>query len=140
MVAERGGFDVAALAVEALEFGGELGGAVRVARGEKLDDVGGDVHAAGGVDARRKAEGDIEAGELFGGGIERGGGEERAEAGADGAAQLAQAERGDGAVFAVKRNGVGDGGDGGHLEKAGQGFFARRGSRIVGARAVPAQA
>ena len=74
---------------------------VRVARGKKLDDVGGDVHAAGGVDARRKAEGDIEAGELLGGGIERGGGKQGAQAGARGAAQLAQAERGDGAIFAA---------------------------------------
>ena len=122
---ERGGFGVAALAVEALELGGQLGGAVRVARGEELDDLGGDVHAAGGVDARREAEGDVEAGELLGGGIERGRGKERAQAGAHGAAQLAQAERGDGAVFAAERNGVGDGGDGRHLEKAGQSFFAR---------------
>ena len=59
------------------------------------------------------------------GGVERGGSEECAETGADGAAQLAQAERGDGAIFAVKRNGVGDGGDGRHLEKAGQNFFAQ---------------
>ena len=122
---ERGGFDVAALAIEALEFRGELDGAVRIARGKELDDVGGNVHAAGSVDARSEAKGDIEAGELLGGGVERGGGEERAETGADGAAQLAQAERGDGAIFAVKRNGVGDGGDGRHLEKAGQSFFAQ---------------
>ena len=58
------------------------------------------------------------------GGVERGGGEERAETGADGAAQLAQAERGDGAIFAAEGNGVGDGGDGRHFEKAGQSFFA----------------
>ena len=31
---ERGGFNVAALAIEALEFCGEFGGAMRVARGE----------------------------------------------------------------------------------------------------------
>ena len=74
------------------------------------------------------------------GGIECGGGEERAEAGADGAAQLAQAERGDGAVFAVERNGVGDGGDGGHLEKAGQSFFAQARIGDRGARAAPARA
>ena len=65
------------------------------------------------------------------GGVEGGGGEERAQAGAGGAAQFAQAEGGDDAIFAVERNGVGDGGDGGHLEKAGQGFFA-------GARGVAA--
>ena len=121
---ERDGFDIAALAVETLELGGELSGAVRVARGEELDDVGGDIHAAGGVDARREAEGDIEAGELLAGRIERGRGEERAQAGADGAAQLAQAERGDGAVFAAEWNRISDGGDGGHFEKAGQSLFA----------------
>ena len=95
-----------------------------VARGEELDDVGGHVHAAGGVDARRKAEGDIVAGELFAGGVERRGSEERAQTGARGASQLAQAERGDGAVFTAEGNGVGDGGDGRHLEKTGQRFFA----------------
>ena len=72
-----------------------------------------------------ETEGDIEAGELFAGGIERGGGEERAQAGADGAAQFAQAQCGDGAVFATQGNGVSNGGDGGHFEKAGQYFFAR---------------
>ena len=121
---ERGGFDIAPLAIEALEFGSQLGGAVRVARREEFDHVGGDVHTAGGVDARGEAKGDVEAGDLLAGGIERGGSEERTETGANGAAQLAQAERCDGAIFAVKGNGVGDGGDGRHLEKAGQGFFA----------------
>jgi len=62
----EGGLDVAALAVEAIELGGKIGSAMGVARGEKLDDVGGNVHAAGGVDARGEAEGDVEAGELFG--------------------------------------------------------------------------
>ena len=122
--AESGGFSVASLAIEALEFCGEFGGAVRVASGEELDDFGGDVHAAGGVDARGEAEGDVEAGDLLGGGVERGGGEEGAETGTGGAAKLAQAEGGDGAIFAVKRDGVGDGGDGGHFQKAGQSFFA----------------
>ena len=98
---------------------GQLRGAMRVARGEKLDDFGGDIHAAGGVDARRQAEGDVEAGELFGCGIERGGGKERAETGAHGTAQLAQTNRRDGTIFAAQRNGVGDGGDGCHFEKAG---------------------
>ena len=81
---ERGGLGIAALAVEAFELGGEFSGAGGVARGEELDDFRGNIHAAGGVDARREAEGDVEAGKLFGGGIERGGGEERAQAGADG--------------------------------------------------------
>ncbi len=65
------------------------------------------------------------------GGIERGGGKERAQAGAHGAAQLAQAQRGDDAIFAAQRNGVGDGGDGRHLQKTGQSLFA--GARRVAA-------
>ncbi len=73
------------------------------------------------------------------GGIERGGGEEGAQAGADGAAQFAQAESGDGAVFAAQGNGVGDGGDGRHLEKTGQGFFAGA-APDRGARARPGRA
>ena len=95
-----------------------------VAGGEELDDFRGDVHAAGGVDARGEAEGYVEASDLFGGGVEGGGGEEGAESDAGGTAQLTQAEGGDDAVLALERNGVGDGGDGGHFEEAGQGFFA----------------
>ena len=121
---ERGGLDVAALAVEAIELGGKIGSAMGVARGEKLDDVGGDVHAAGGVDARGEAEGDVEAGELLRGGVECGGGEERAETCANGTAQLAQAEGGDGTIFAAEGNGVGDGSDGRHLEKTRQRLLA----------------
>ena len=137
--AESGGFGVAAFAVEALEFGGEFDGAVRVAGGEELDDFGGDVHAAGGVDARGEAEGDVEAGDLFGGGVEGGGGEEGAESSAGGTAQFAEAEGGDDAIFALERNGVGDGGDGGHFEKAGQTFFRGCG-RGRGVRERPGRA
>ncbi len=100
---------------------------VRVAGGEEFDHLGGNVHAAGGVDARRQAKGNVEAGELPGGGIEGGGSEEGAQSGADRAAQFAQAERGDGAVFAVQGDRIGNGGDGSHLEKAGQSFFAGAG-------------
>ena len=60
--AEGSGFGVAAFAVEAFELGGQFRGAVRVAGGKELDDFGGDVHAAGGVDARSEAESNIEAG------------------------------------------------------------------------------
>ena len=121
---ERGGFSVAAFAVEAFELGGEFVGAGCVAGGEELDDFGGDVHAAGGVDARGEAEGDVEAGDLLGGGIERGGGEEGAEAGAGGLTESTEAERGDDTVFTAQGDGIGDGGDGGHFKEAGQGFFA----------------
>ena len=80
---ECAGFGFAAFAIEAFELVGEFGGAGGVAGAEELDDVGGHVHAAGGVDARREAEGDVEAGERLGCGIELGGGEERAQARAD---------------------------------------------------------
>ena len=62
---------------------------------------------------------------MLAGGVERGGGEQSAETSAGGTAELAKAERGDGAILAVKRNGVGDGGDGRHFEKAGQSLFAQ---------------
>ena len=120
-----GSFDVATFAIEALEFCGQLGGAMRIARGKELDHVGGDIHAAGGVDARSEAKCDVESGDLPGGWVERCGGEERAETSADGTAELTQAECGDGTILAVKRHSVGDGGDGRHFEKAGQGFFAQ---------------
>ena len=104
--------------IEAVEFLGERLRAAGVAREEELDDVAGDVHAAGGVDAR----GDAEA--YFGGGgwaVERDLGDlhEGAKAGLDGVAELAETERDDGAVFAGERDGVGDGGDGDELEEGG---------------------
>src|ERR1039458_9840549 len=88
---ERGGLDVAPLAIEALEFGSELGGAMGIARGEKLDDVGSYVHAAGGIDARCEAKCNVEAGDLLACRVERGSGEERPETGAGRATELAQA-------------------------------------------------
>ena len=121
---ERGSFGLAALAIEQLEIGGEFERTGAVARGKELNDLRGDVHAAGGVDARGQAEGDVEAGERLGCGIERGHLKERAQARADGTAQLANPERGDGAVLAAQWNGIGDGGDGSHFEKAGQRLFA----------------
>jgi len=121
---ERGGLDIAALAIKALEFGSELSSAVGVARGEKFDDVGGNVHAASCVDARGETKGDVEAGDLLACRIERGSGEERPQTGANGAAQLTQAESGDGAILAVERHGIGDGSNRRHLEEAGQGLFA----------------
>ena len=86
---EREGFCIATLAIEPLQLGGEFLRAGRVARGEELDHVRGNVHAAGRVDARGEAKGHVEAGELFGCGVEGRGGEEGAQARADGLAQLA---------------------------------------------------
>ena len=124
---ECGGFGLAAFAVEALELGGQFGGAGPVTGGEELDHIRGHVHASGGVDARRKTEGYIEAGDGARGWIECRGGKEGAQAEARRAAQLAQTKRGDDAVFALERHGVSDGGDGGHFEKAGQCLFAGAG-------------
>jgi hypothetical protein len=121
------GLGIATFLVEALELGGQFGGADGVARGKKLDNIGGHVHAAGGVDARGEPEGDVEAGELLVGGVEPGCGEEGAQPGAGWMAQLTQAQRGDGSIFSVKRHRIGDGGDGSHFEKAGQDFFASAG-------------
>ena len=121
---ERGRFGVAALAIQAIEFGGQLSRAGQVARREQLDHVRSNIHAAGGVDARSKSEGNIEAGERSGCRVEGRGGKQRAQAGAYRFTQLAKAEGGDGAVFAMKRNRIGDGGYGGHLQKTGQSFFA----------------
>ena len=80
---ERAGFGFAAFAIEALELVGKFSGAGCIAGAEELDDFGSDVHAAGGVDARRKAESDVEAGDRLGCRIELCGREERAQAGAD---------------------------------------------------------
>ena len=95
-------------------------GAGSIAGAEEFDDFRGHIHPAGGVDARREAEGDIETGERLGGGIKLSRGEQCAQTGADGTAQLAQAESGDDSILTMERNSIGDGGDGGHLEKAGQ--------------------
>jgi hypothetical protein len=108
---------VTAVAIETLQLVGELGGAGSVTGAEQFNDVGGNVHAAGGVDAGREAEGDIEAGDRLGCRIELGCGEECAEACSDRLAQFAQAQGGDHAILATERNGIGDGGDGGHFEE-----------------------
>ena len=112
------GFGGAALVVEAVEFFCELGCAGRVFCEEEFDDVAGDVHAAGGVDAWGEAEAD------FGGGGGAVYGDlrdlhEGAQAGLDGVAKFAQAQSGDDAVLAFERDGVGDGSDGDELEEGG---------------------
>ena len=105
--------------IEVIEFAGEFGGAIRGSGEEELDDVGGDIHATGGVDAGRDAEADLGG---CGCAIERqiGDTHEFAEAGLDGIGELTEAERGDDAIFPDQRYGVGDGGDGDELEEAGQ--------------------
>ncbi len=127
MMVRAVGLRFATFLVEPFQLGGQLGGACRGARGEQFDDFGGYVHAAGGVDARSQAKGHVEAGKRLGGRIEGRGGKQGAQTGADGVAQLPQAECCNDAVLPLQRHGVGDGGDGGHFEEAGQGFSARAG-------------
>ncbi len=102
-----------------VELFGEGAGAGGVAGEEELDDVGGDVHAAGGVDAGGEAEADLGGGGWL---VERELGElhEGAQAGLDGVGERGEAEGGDGAVFAGEGDGVGDGGDGDELEEGGE--------------------
>ena len=122
---ERGGFGVAALAVEPLELGGQFlrrGPQSRVVKSSMTSEATSMRPAALMRGARRKATSKPVS--CFGGGIERGGGKQRAQARAHGLAQLAQAQRGDDAILAAQRHGIGNGGDGRHLEKAGQSFLA----------------
>ena len=124
--AEGFGFGGAAVVVEPVEFFGEGAGKGGVAGEKHFDDVGGDVHAAGGVDARSDAEADVEGGDGAGE-VDVGELHEGAEAGLRGLAELVEAKRGDGAVFAGERDGVGDRGDGEELEEAGEELFADAG-------------
>ena len=69
---EDPGLGIAAIGVEAVELLGERTGALRISGGEHLDDLGGNVHASGGVDARGEAKGDIGGSQRAFGGIEFG--------------------------------------------------------------------
>ncbi len=53
---ERGGFGGAAFVIQTVEFFCELGGSGGVFCEEEFDDVAGDIHTAGGVDAWGDAE------------------------------------------------------------------------------------
>ena len=122
---EHGGFGGAAFLIETLQLRGEFVGAGFVARGEELDDFGGDVHAAGGVDAGREAEGDVDGRERATGRIDLRFAHQGSQAESDGTAQFGEAERDEDTIFAEQRNGIGDGGDGQHLEERGQNFRPR---------------
>ena len=105
-------------------FSAQLAGADGIARGEELDDLGGDIHAAGGVDARADAEADVSGGERTTRGVELRYVEERTQAGIHGTAQAVDAEARDDAVLAQQRHGIGDGGDHQHLEEGRQQLLA----------------
>ena len=108
-----------------------------VARAEQLDNFRGHIHASCGIDARRETEGDIEAGDRLGGGIELAAAAKSARSPAPtGRRSSRSPSAAIDAILAVQRNRIGNGGDGGHLEKAGQQSF--RGSRSD--RAVQATA
>ena len=87
--------------------------------GEKqLDHVVRNVHAAGGVDARRNAEADLGRGRRA---VQRDLGQlhQRAQAGLDGVRQRRKTQRRDRPVFADQRHRVRDGGDGDQLQERG---------------------
>src|SRR6202021_329740 len=60
---QRRGFRVAALAVESFKLVSQFAGATYVARGEKLDDLGSNIHATGRVKRGAGAKGHDDAGE-----------------------------------------------------------------------------
>ena len=95
---------------------GERASDGRIAREEELDDVARDLHAAGGVQARREAEAYVGRGDGARG-VDAGKLHQRAQTGLRWAAELAQTNRSDGAVFVGERNGVRNGGNGEQLEK-----------------------
>ena len=113
---EGAGFGVAASLVQGVEFDGEFLRTGGVAGEEELDYVGGNVHAAGGIDSGSKSEADFGCG---GGTVERNLGElhQGAQARLDGVCKGGEADGGDGAVFSSERDGVGDGGDGDEFEE-----------------------
>src|SRR5579871_3493095 len=117
-------FRLATVAIEPLQLRSQFLCPLMVARGEELDYFRGDVHAPGCVDARRNAKGDVEAGELLRCGIKLSRGKERTEPDAYRPAQFAQTESSDGAILSAQWDRIGNGGNGGHLQKAGQYLFA----------------
>jgi len=123
-----GGLCVAAFAVQAIELKGEFLSAGTLPGAEEFNDVGSHVHTSGGVDAGRDAKGDVEARDGPRGWINLSSGEELAEADADRAPQLAQAESCDDSILAEQGNSVCYCRDGGHFEKAGEELFAGPGT------------
>ena len=114
----------AAVGVQLIEFVGERAGAFDVARGEELDDFRGDVHAAGGVDARADAEANVAGSERATCGVELRDIEQGAQPGVHRTPQAGDAKRGDDAVLAEQRDCIRDGGDDQHLQERGQQLLA----------------
>src|SRR6188472_1617706 len=96
---EHGLLSGAALGIQLIELVGERAGAFDVARGEELDDFGGDVHAASGVDARADAEANIAGSERATCGVELRDIKQGAQTRVDRATQAGDAKRGDDAVL-----------------------------------------
>ena len=120
---ERLGFGFTALAVEDFQLGGEFLARPRsrVQKSSTTSDATSMRPAALMRGARRKA---TSKPVIFRCRIEQCGGEQGAQADAHRPAKLAKPKRGNDAVFSAKRNSVSDGGNGRHLEKAGQSFPA----------------
>ncbi len=124
MTRESDCFGVAAVFVEVVELLSESAAERGVAGEEHRDDVGGDVHAACGIDARSEAEGDVSAGDRAGA-IELGEVHQRVQAGLRGAAEFTEADGDDDAVFAGEGDTVGDGSDAEELKEGWEGLGAK---------------
>ena len=84
--------------------------------GEQPDDALGDVHASGGVQARRHAEGDVAGAERTRA-VEVAVGQQRPQPGIDRLAQAIEPQLGEDAVLAHQRYRIGDGRNGDHLQE-----------------------
>ena len=105
-----------AVAIELVEFVGNLTGPRGVLHAEEFDDVAGHIHPARSVDARRDAEGDFPGVERPAVGEFRDF-EQRLEAGVHRRSQTFQSQPGEHPVFSGERDGIGDRRDRNHFHK-----------------------
>ena len=111
------GLGGATFGVELIKLHCQLACAVGVTCGEELDDIGSDIHAAGGVDARADAKADVGCCQTALRRIQLGNREQRAQSWIDGTAQFRDAEAGDNAVLTQQWYRVGDSREHQHLEE-----------------------
>jgi hypothetical protein len=105
-----------AVAVELVQAGSDGARPLRVLDAEQFDDVLGDVHAAGGVQARGHAKGHIARSQRLSA-RQRRRLQQSLQPEVDRAAETLEAELGEDAVLAHQRHRVGDGSNGDHLEE-----------------------
>src|SRR6266568_8220712 len=103
-------FSVAALTIEPLQLGGQFLCAAVVARAKELDDVRGDIHSSCRVDSGCEPECNVEAGQWLRCHIQCSNAKERLQTRANRPAQLAKAQCRNHTIFALQRNGIGNGG------------------------------